>query len=97
MRKIWVFLLAIVAFGIGALGATAYSGAVGSFASVRIACELLNTAEANGMLAPQQRADVIDRTIRELHKGARVDTEVTQFVGQFKTGCPAVPGFRGRR
>ena len=49
------------------------------------------------MLAPQQRADVIDRTIRELHKGARVDTEVTQFVGQFKTGCPAVPGFRGRR
>ena len=84
MRKIWVFLLAIVAFGIGAFGAAAYSGAVGSFASVRIACELLNTAEANGILVPQQRADVIDRTIREL-----------QFIEPFKTGCPAVPGFRG--
>ena len=95
MRKIWVFLLAIVAFGIGAFGAAAYSGAVGSFASVRIACELLNTAEANGILVPQQRADVIDRTIRELRKGSRVDTELTQFIEQFKTGCPAVPGFRG--
>jgi hypothetical protein len=96
MRKVWVFLLATVAFAIGAFVAVAYSGAKGSLASLRIACELLNTAEGTGMLDRAQRADVVDRAIREMHKSsAQPDTQITDFVGQFKTGCPNVANWRG--
>lgn len=38
--------------------------------ATRIACELLNKAEAAGMLEKAQRADVVDRVIREMHKSA---------------------------
>jgi hypothetical protein len=94
MRTFFIILLAVFAFALGGFGAIAYSGAKGSMASLRIACELLNTAEVAGVLSRQQRSDVVDRTILELNKSsARVDAQVTEFIGQFKAGCPTMPNW----
>ena len=69
MRRLWVFLLATIAFSAGAFVGIAYSGGTGSFASFRVACELLNSAEAAGMLGRAQRADLVDRVVREMQIG----------------------------
>ena len=94
MRKFWVFLLAAIAFASGTIASLAYTGMTGSFASFRIACELLNTAEAAGMLGRAQRADVVDRVIREMRKSASgPDPKGLELVGQLKTGCANLPGW----
>jgi hypothetical protein len=92
VRKFWVFLLAAIAFVSGAFATLAYSGMAGSFASFRIACELLNTAEAAGMLKREQRADVVDRVIGEMRKsGSDPNPQGVELVAQLKTGCPKLP------
>lgn len=94
MRKIWVFLLVAIALAVGAFGGLAYSGVKGSFASFRIACELLNTAEGTGMLDKGQRADVVDRVVREMRKSAPSrELEGIGLVEQLKTGCPNLPNW----
>jgi hypothetical protein len=70
MRNFWVFLFAAIAFAAGAITTLAYSGVTGSFASFRIACELLDTAETAGMLEKAQRAKVVDGVVTEMQKSA---------------------------
>jgi hypothetical protein len=92
MRKIWVFLLATIAAAVGAFGGLAYTGAKGSLASFRIGCELLNTAEGASVLDKGQRADVVDRVIREMQKTASSgELQGVDLVEQLKTGCPNLP------
>lgn len=92
MRKLWVFLLAVPAFLVGAFATIAYQGAVGSLESFRIACELLNTAESAGLLARAQRVDVVESTAKQLRKAApATDENAMRILEQFKTGCPALP------
>jgi hypothetical protein len=92
MRKLWVFLLAMPALALGGFVAIAYQGAVGSLASLRIACELLNTAERAGFLTRAQRADVVERSIREMRKASSTgDEKLVEMMEQFKAGCPALP------
>lgn len=94
MRKFWVFLLAAIAFALGTFATLAYSGTAGSLASFRIACELLDTAEAAGMLERAQRAVVVDRVIREMRKSASdPDPQGIQLIGQLKTGCLNLPSW----
>ena len=94
VRKFWVFLLAAIAFASGAIATLAYSGAAGSFASFRIACELLNSAQAAGMLEKAQRADVVDRVIGEMRKsGSDPNPRGVELVGQLKMGCPNLPSW----
>jgi hypothetical protein len=91
MRKLWVFLLAIPALALGAFLALAYQGAVGSLASIRIACELLNTAERAGLMTRAQRADVVERTLMEMRKTAPdTDPKALGIMEQLKTGCPTL-------
>jgi hypothetical protein len=96
MRKLWVFLLAAVAFGAGVFAGLAYVGATGSLAGFRVACELLNTAEGAGLLEKAQRADVVERVVREMQR-ATSDTprhlKGIELFEQFKTGCPNLPNW----
>src|SRR5262245_41291330 len=92
MRKIWVFLLATMTFVVGGVGGLAYSGVKGSFASFRIACELLNTAEGTGALDKGQRADVVDRIARDMRQSSsKGEPQGIDLVEQLKTGCPKLP------
>jgi hypothetical protein len=94
VRKLWVFLLAAIAFASGAFATLIYSGVAGSFASFTIACELLNTAEASGMLQRAQRTNVVDRVILEMRKsGSDPDPRGVELVGQLKVGCPNLPSW----
>jgi hypothetical protein len=87
-----VFLLATIAFVVGAVGGLAYTAAKGSFASFRIGCELLNTAEGAGMLDKGRRADVVERVIREMRKSASSgELQGIGLVARLKTGCPDLP------
>ena len=91
MHKFWVFLLAAIAFA-SEIATLAYSGVTGSFASFRIACQLLNTAEAARALDRTQRADVVDRVIGEMRKsGSDPNPQGVELVAQLKTGCPKLP------
>jgi len=92
MRKLWVFLIAVPVFVVGAFLAVAYQGAVGSFASFRIACEVLNAGEAAGLMTRTQRADVVGRSIRTMQKATPRNGEAaSHMLEEFKTGCPVVP------
>jgi hypothetical protein len=94
MRRLWVFLLGTIAFSAGAFVGIAYSGGTGSFASFRVACELLNSAEGAGMLDRAQRVDVVDRVVWEMRKSVSgVDPRGIEVVGQLKTGCPSLPSW----
>ena len=98
MRKFWVFLLAAIAFVSGAFATLAYSGAAGSFASFRIACELLNSAQAAGMLEKAQRADVVDRVIGEMRKsGSDPNPKGVELVGAIEDGLPEATPLVGAR
>jgi hypothetical protein len=92
MRKIWVFLLAAVALVVGGFGAMLYGGIAGSFGGIRIACELLETAERAAILDKAQRADVVERVLQTMRKGAGTDAKAVELLEQMKTGCPALPG-----
>jgi hypothetical protein len=94
MRKFWVFLFAAIAFASGAIATLAYSGVTGSFASFRIACELLDTAETAGMLEKAQRAKVVDGVVTEMQKSASgPDPQGVELIRQLKTGCPNLPSW----
>lgn len=92
MKKTWVVLLSALAFGAGAFGTMAYIGAEGSTTSFRIACELLNTAEVSNILTTRQRADIVDKVLRQLQppSGER-DVRIDQFGERMKSGCPNLP------
>ena len=90
MRKVWVFLLAAVALVLGGFGAMVYGGIAGSFGGIRIACGLLETAESAAMLDKTQRADVVERVLQTMRKGAGTDSKSVQFLEQMKTGCPTL-------
>jgi hypothetical protein len=93
VHKFWVFLLAAIAFASG-IATLAYSGVTGSFASFRIACQLLNTAEAARALDRTQRADVVDRVISAIATSASgPDPQGIALVRQLKTGCPSLPSW----
>ena len=93
MHKFWVFLLAAIAFASG-IATLAYSGVTGSFASFRIACQLLNTAEAARALDRTQRADVVDRVISAIATSVSgPDPQGIALVRQLKTGCPSLPSW----
>jgi hypothetical protein len=92
MRKIWVFLLAAVALVVGGFGALVYGGFSGSFAGIRIGCELLETAEGSSILDKTQRADVVERVLQAMRKGAGTDSKAVQLLEEMKTGCPKLTG-----
>lgn len=92
MRKIWVVMLSVVAFTLGAFVAMAYSGVGLSTSGIRIGCELLDQAETMQLLTKQQRADVVDRVHKNLQQSSpKKDTDLEKLFGQFKTGCPVPP------
>jgi hypothetical protein len=92
MRKLWVFLLAVPVFALGAFLAVAYQGATGSLAGFRIACEVLNAGESTGLMTKAQRADVVERAIKRLRPAtSKLDDPATRMLEQFKTGCPELP------
>ena len=93
MRKLWVFLLAVPLFGLGAFLGVAYQGAVLSIANFRIACELLNASEHTGVMTKAQRADVVERAIDTMRKGESSQDRNTDFrmFEEFETGCPVLP------
>jgi hypothetical protein len=88
MRKIWVVLLAAVAFVLGGFGAALYGGISASFAGIRIGCVLLETAEGSSILDRTQRADVVERMVRAMRQTPGTDAKGVQFLEQMKTGCP---------
>jgi hypothetical protein len=88
MRKIWVLLLTALAFGLGLFASKAYMGLTGSIKSIRIACELLNTAESWGILTRPQRADVVDHLLERLPE---IPPDMLTFIEELKTGCPNLP------
>ena len=92
MRKLWVFLLAVPVFALGAFITVAYQGFVGGVASFRIACEVLNAGEGTGLMTKTQRVDVVERSIRTMQKAASgKDEQARRMLEEFKTGCPVVP------
>jgi hypothetical protein len=92
MRKIWVVMLSVVAFTLGAFATMAYSGASGSIGSFRIACELLDKAESLHLLTREQRADVVDRVHENLQRSLpKRDADLESRFGKFKNGCPIPP------
>ena len=93
MRKIWVFLLAAIALILGAGGTLVYGGISGSFGGIRIACEVLDTAESSDTFDKTQRADVVERVVRQMRKSAPgTDPKAVEMIGQLKTGCPNLTG-----
>lgn len=92
MRKIWVLLLAAVALVVGGFGATVYGSIAGGLGGIRIACELLETAEKAAMLDKAQRADVVERVLQTMRQSAGTDAKGVQFLEQMKTGCPTLSG-----
>jgi hypothetical protein len=88
MRKIWVFLLAAAAFAVGAVGAMGFIGYSGSLTGMRIACELLDTAEAKNIFTRQQRTDVVERVEQTMRKYSPSDKAGAESFGQMMKGCP---------
>lgn len=98
MRKIWVFLLAAIAFASSAVATLTYSVVTGSFASFRIGCELLSTAESAGLLERAQRTEVVDRVLREMRKsGSGAHPRGEEYIGQMRTGCSSPLNWQARR
>ena len=96
MRKIWVFLLAAIALVLGGFGTFVYGGISGSFAGIRIACEVLDTAEGSGILDKTQRADVVERFVQQMRKSKSSpdaqSLKTLELFEQMKTGCPKLSG-----
>jgi len=93
MRRIWVLLLAVVAYAMGAFGTMAYLGGNYSVTGMRIGCELLDRAEALGLLTKQQRANVVERVQKDIQRTSKTgDAETVSFIGKFKNGCPTSTG-----
>jgi hypothetical protein len=92
MRKIWVVILSVVAFTVGAFATMAYSAANSGIASFRIGCALLDKAETMHLLTREQRSDVVDRVHENLQRSLRKrDADLESRFGKFKTGCPVPP------
>jgi hypothetical protein len=93
MRKIWVIILSVVAFALGAFGTLAYTGANDTVAGMQIACELLDKAEASQVLTKQQRVDVIERVQHNIQQSSPgKDPNSGSFLSKFKSGCPVARG-----
>jgi hypothetical protein len=96
MRKLWIMIFSVLAFGLGAFVAIAYKGATSSLAGIHVLCDLLNTAESAGLLSKEQRADVVARTARQFEREAAddFDQDAVRFLDEFETGCPKMPNFK---
>ena len=94
MRKIWVFLLAVLAFAVGAFWTMSRIGQSDSRTAMRIACELLNTAETSKTLTKEQRGEVVERVQRKLQSySGNGDKKAAEWIGQHLTaGCPIILG-----
>jgi hypothetical protein len=94
MRKRWVFLLAALAFAVGASWSLVRIGRAGSNTTMRIACELLETADTSSILTREQRNDVVERVQRKLQSySGDGDKKAAEWIGQqFRAGCPILLG-----
>jgi hypothetical protein len=90
MRKRWVFLLAVLALAVGASWSLERIGRSGSNTTMRIACELLETADTSRILTKEQRNDVVERVQRKLESySGDGDKKAAEWIGQqFGAGCP---------
>jgi hypothetical protein len=93
MRKVVVIILAVVALGLGGIGGLVYGLMSDALGGVRVACAVLDTAEGSSWLDKAQRADVVDRFIREMNKNTSTPSKagdgLNRVFMQLKTGCPS--------
>lgn len=89
MRMIWVVVLSLIALVLGALGGIAWRGTTSSLAGLRVACELIATAERSGVLTKSQINDTVDRLIKRIEKDAPLERETSIFGTELKSGCPS--------
>jgi hypothetical protein len=85
---IWVVILSFIALVIGAVGGIAWRGATSSLAGLRVACELVATAERSGILTKAQIGDAVDRLAKRIEKDAPREKDTSIFSSELKSGCP---------
>jgi hypothetical protein len=88
MRMIWVCVLSLIALTIGTFGGLAWRGATSSIAGVRVACEVIATAERTNILTKAQINDTVDRLAKQIEKESPQGRDTASFATELKTGCP---------
>jgi len=86
MKVLWTVLIALATLCIGAAAGVLYATVLGSVITFKVACSLLDTAQASGYLNNQQRGDVLDKVIakEDLH----LDAKEREALAKLKTlGC----------